>query len=291
MIAPRFMTEVFYNHKNFLKSQENFLSDLSPYMLSSDVWTKLCDEMEKPKDMDKQIVPETKAPTLFRPGLRDFIFWSIYVAMNGEALYQSQIKSGTNMINLMMNEKRKMSEYFNANGARLKNSNHKITLATMNQIKCNLMTKPVMDSVESLIPCSIYYGRPIYVYFEEISSYMVFVGKDYVSDVETIGTTLSDVETNGTTTPDGTTPVECDPNIILLVAKDGRYALDYEVSNFMKIKDTLFQIQHYEKALLGISNYKTEELREIYKKVFGEEKEMKKPEYYENILVRCAKVI
>ena len=154
----------------------------------------------------------------------------------------------------------------------------------MNQIKCNLMTKPVMDSVESLIPCSIYYGRPIYVYFEEIFSYMVFVGKDYVSDVENICTT-SDVET------DGTTPVECDPNIILLVAKDGRYALDYEVSNFMKIKDTLFQIQHYEKALLGISNYKTEELREIYKKVFGEEKEMKKPEYYENILVRCAKVI
>ena len=269
------MTEVFYNHKNFLKTQENFLSSLSPYMLSSDVWTKLCDEMAKPKDVDKLIIPETKAPTMFRPGLRDSIFWSIYVAMNGEALYQSQIKSGTNMINLMMNEKRKMSEYFNTNGASLKNSNHKITLATINQIKCNLMTKPVMDSIESLIPCSIYYGRPIYVYFEEISSYMVFVGKDYVSDVET----------------DGTTPIECDPNIILLLVKDGRYALDYEVSNFMKIKDTLFHIQHYEKALLGISNYKTDELREIYKKVFGEEKEMKKPEYYENILVRCAKVI
>ena len=292
------MTEVFYNHKNFLKTQENFLSSLSPYMLSSDVWTKLCDEMAKPKDVDKLIVHSdcstysacsacstaTKAPTVFRPGLRDSIFWSIYVAMNGEALYQSQIKSGTNMINLMMNEKRKMSEYFNTNGASLKNSNHKITLATINQIKCNLMTKPVMDSIESLIPCSIYYARPIYVYFEEISSYMVFVGKDYVSDVENICTT-SDVET------DGTTPIECDPNIILLVAKDGRYALDYEVSNFMKIKDTLFQIQHYEKALLGISNYKTDELREIYKKVYGEEKEMKKPEYYENILVRCAKVI
>ncbi len=53
MIAPKFMTEVFYNHKNFLKTQENFLiksadslsedmlSSLSPYMLSSDVWIKL----------------------------------------------------------------------------------------------------------------------------------------------------------------------------------------------------------------------------------------------------------
>jgi hypothetical protein len=175
------------------------------------------------------------------------------------------------------------------------------------------MTKPVMDSIESLIPCSIYYARPIYVYFEEISSYMVFVGKDYVSDMD--GTTPDGTTSDGTTpdgttpdgttpdgttpdgttpdgtTPDGTTHLECDPNIILLVAKDGRYALDYEVSNFMKIKDTLFHIQHYEKALLGISNYKTDELREIYKKVFGEEKEMKKPEYYENILVRCAKVI
>jgi hypothetical protein len=311
MIAPKFMTEVFYNHKNFLKTQENFLiksadslsedklSSLSPYMLSSDVWIKLCDEMIKSKDVDKLIVaprsvePMVKAPTMFRPGLRDSIFWCIYVAMNGESLYQSQIKTGTNMINLMMNEKRKMSEYFNTNGASLKNSNHKITLATINQIKCNLMTKPVMDSIESLIPCSIYYARPIYVYFEEISSYMVFVGKDYVSDMD--GTTPDGTTSDGTTpdgtTPDGTTHLECDPNIILLVAKDGRYALDYEVSNFMKIKDTLFHIQHYEKALLGISNYKTDELREIYKKVFGEEKEMKKPEYYENILVRCAKVI
>jgi hypothetical protein len=130
MIAPKFMTEVFYNHKNFLKTQENFLiksadslsedklSSLSPYMLTSDVWIKLCDEMIKSKDVDKLIVdprsvePMVKAPTMFRPGLRDSIFWCIYVAMNGESLYQSQIKTGTNMINLMMNEKRKMSEYF-----------------------------------------------------------------------------------------------------------------------------------------------------------------------------------
>lgn len=285
MLAPKFLNEIFYGQKNFLKSQENFLSDLNPYMLTPDVWAQWNRQFEKTNNEfpllkssismssnSHQATPlgNDEFP-LFKPTLRDSLFWCIYVAINGEPFYQSQLKSGTNMINLMMNEKKAISEHFNKNTSLLKNSNHKITLAKINEIKCNLMTKPIMDSVESFIPCSIYYGRPIYVYFEEINSYLQFQDKNYVSDEDD--------------------NAKIDENIILLLIKDGKFSLDYDVSNFMKKKDALFHIQHYEKILSGASNYKTDEMREIYKTVFGEDAEMKKPEYYEKVLVKISAVV
>lgn len=277
MFAPKIMNELFYNQKNFLKTQENFLSDLKPYMLTPDVWEKMSAEnpiVEK-SIVEKSIVEEvSKKTTSFKPGLRDSIFWCIYVAINGELNYQNQMKSGTNMINLMMNEKKAISDHFNNNSSLLKNSNHKITLAKINEIKCNLMTKSIMDSVESFIPCSIYYGRPIYVYFEEIHSYLLFVDKNYVDD--------DDTDTVHTDT------VHTDPNIILLMVKDRRFTLETNVVNFLEKKDSLFHIQHYEKILSGVSNYKTDEIREIYKKVFGEDADLKKPEYYEKVLVKIS---
>jgi hypothetical protein len=276
MLAPKFMNEIFYGQKNFLKSQENFLSDLNPYMLTPDVWAQMHNVVPNavPNVLTDTALIQNKeaANTKFKPNLRDSIFWCIYVAINGEPFYQSQLKSGTNMINLMMNEKKAISDHFNKNTTLLKNSNHKITLAKINEIKCDLMTKPVMDSVESFIPCSIYYGRPIYVYFEEIQSYLRFNDKNYISD-------------------DDNNDEKIDENIILMEVKDGKFTLEHEVSNFMKKKDALFHIQHYEKILSGVSNYKTDELRNIYKTVFGEDVEMKKPEYYEKILVKLSAVI
>lgn len=263
---PKFMNEILYNQKNFLKSQENFLSDLKPYMLTPDVWEKLSASSTRP--ITDVVINK---PTSFKPNQRDSIFWCIYVAVNGEPFYQSQIKSGANMINLMMNEKKAISDHFNNNSALLKNSNHKITLGKINEIKCNLMTKPVMDSVESFIPCSIYYGRPIYVYFEEIHSYLLFVDKNYVSDEDDA--------------------IHSDPNVILIMIKDKKITLETNFSNFLEKKDSLFHIQHYDKVLSGVSNYKTNEIREIYKKVFGEDADLKKPEYYEKVLVKISVII
>jgi hypothetical protein len=274
MFAPKFMNEILYNQKNFLKSQENFLSDLKPYMLVPEVWEKLS-ATQCIKEIDV-VIPNNKS-TSFKPGLRDSIFWCIYVAIHGEPCYQSQIKSGTNMINLMMNEKKAISDHFNNNSTLLKNSNQKLTLAKINEIKCNLMTKPVMDSVESFIPCSIYYGRPIFVYFEEIRSYLRFADKNYVSD-------------NDNTDEDNDVSYN-DPNVIIILVKDRQITLETNVSNFLEKKDSLFHIQHYDKILSGVSNYKTNEIREIYKKVFGEDADFKKPEYYEKVLVKISTIV
>jgi hypothetical protein len=272
------MNEILYNQKNFLKSQENFLLKLAPYMLSHDVWEKIKAENKdviihassSSSSSSDSPFPSPPPPikTFFQSNLRDSIFWCIYVAINGESCFQSQLKSGVNMINLMMNEKKAISDYFNNNLSALKNSNHKITLAKINEIKCNLMTKSCMDSIDNFIPCSIYYKRPIYVYFEEIHSYMLFVDKNYVDN---------DDDTEG--------------DDILLSIKDGRFVLESNVAEFIKNKCNLFHIQHYEKILAGISTYKTNEVQEIYKTIFGKDDGLKKTEYYEKILVKCSAIV
>ena len=188
--------------------------------------------------------------------MRNCIFWYTYTAINGEC---------ETTTNIMMNEKKTISDYFNNNLTSLKNSNHKLTLAKINEIKCNLMTQLYMDNVESFIPLSIYYKRPIYIYFKNINSYMRFEDKNYVCDDE------SDI----------------DSNIILFFAKDNQVTLETDVETFMKTKDSLFYIQHYDKILPGVSTFKTDEIREIYKTVFGKDDDLKKPEYYEKVLVKC----
>ena len=287
MNAPHFMNEILFNQKNFLNKQEHFSFDrLQPYILTPENWENLkntfakvvIEPSTKPsvEPLTEPLVeklsiekPVTAKPIhRFKTNLKDSIFWSIYVAVNGETIYQTQIQKGVNMVNFMMNEKKTMSDHFNKNPALLKNSNQKITLAKINEIKCNLMTKSYMDTVESFIPCSIYYGKPIYVVFEEINSYMKFVDKNYISDDE-----------------------QDDPNVIILYANGGRFTLEPNRKDLIKIQSKMFYIQHYEKPLSGVSNYKTEELKEIYKMVFTEDVTMKKPEYYEKIVVKCSATI
>ena len=278
MNAPHFMNEILFNQKNFLNKQEHFSFErLQPYILTPENWEIFKNSFVKVKEpLTKPLVekplsekPLSEKPVhRFKTNLKDSIFWCIYVAINGETVYQTQIQKGVNMVNFMMNEKKTMSDHFNKNPALLKNSNQKITLAKINEIKCNLMTKLYMDTVESFIPCSIYYGKPIYVVFEEINSYMKFVDKNYISDDE-----------------------QDDPNVIILYANGGRFTLESNRKDLIKIKSEMFYIQHYEKPLSGVSNYKTEELKEIYKMVFTQDITMKKPEYYEKIVVKCSATI
>ena len=282
MNAPHFMNEILFNQKNFLNKQEHFSFDrLQPYILTPENWEIFKNSVVKVvvEPSIKQLVELTTKPVTTKPliekpihrfktNLKDSIFWCIYVAVNGETIYQTQIQKGVNMVNFMMNEKKTMSDHFNKNPALLKNSNQKITLAKINEIKCNLMTKSYMDTVESFIPCSIYYGKPIYVVFEEINSYMKFVDKNYISDDE-----------------------QDDPNVIILYANGGRFTLEPNRKDLNKIQSEMFYIQHYEKPLSGVSNYKTEELKEIYKMVFTQDITMKKPEYYEKIVVKCSATI
>lgn len=272
------MDKVFFGRANFFDNGS--LEDLGDFMLTSANWEKrkpvdqVFDEVipsekkqciETPIIIVAPIVVTKNVITRFTPRHKDTIFWCIHEAING-----SSKSTSLNHINVMMNEKKAMADFFNQSPNALKNSNHKITLAKINEIRCNLMTKPAMDSVESFLPCSIFYKRNIFVHFEAIHSYMKFADKTTVSD---------DLD-------------EDLANSILVYANGGRFELEtckVKVAHFLENIDALFYLQHYEKVMVGVGNYKTDELRDIYKTVFAvvEDTNFKKPEYYEKVLVKC----
>ena len=245
MHPPSYMNEILFGQKNFLENKENFLL-LAPYMLTHKVYENLdytpyVKHIQQPKQFDFH---------------KDTLFWSIFVAVKGELEYTKLKHGGYNMVNIMMNEKKNISDHFNSNPELLKLINHRITLAKINEIKCNLMVKP-FDSIESCVPCAIYYNKPIVVYFEDIKCHVKFVSKNYVSD---------DVD-----------------ETIYLTLKNNKISIG-------KPECLGIALYHYEKPLQGVSNYKGDELKTIYGQIF-EPAEMNKPEYYEAIMVKCSSVL
>lgn len=225
------------------------------------------------------IIPVSAKPSMktrFRSYLKDSLFWCMYVHSHGQTVFETQKTIGTNMLNLMMNEKREMSDFFNKedNKTALKLSNHKITNIKINEIKCDLMTKPMLSSIESLIPCCVYWKCPIYVDLGD-KIFLHFVPNTYVSDADP------------------------DPDAVLLYMVEGRFELEIDQEKKTKQISEMrtgnwHKIQHYEKPLLGISTYKTEELQGIYDNIFVNvvnEKKMKKQDYYGAIAEKCARKI
>ena len=193
-----------------------------------------------------------------------------------------------------MNEKHLISEHCNKNPNALKASNYKITIAKMNEIRCDLMTKPFMDKAAGgLVACAIYYKRPIYVVFEEIGAYLCFVSKEYVDDDDDNDGGGGD-DDNGASYKD---------DILLRVEAGGRIHLD-QSGPAADIKANYMALPHFEKPMLGASNYKLDELVKLYVRIFGSVSDimskadimsprdkMSKSEYYEKLLVKMSACI
>lgn len=224
----------------------------------------------------EQIKPQAK--TRFRSYLKDSLFWCMYVHSHGYAAFETHKAIGTNMLNLMMNEKRLLSDFFNKedNKTALKNTNHKITNIKINEIKCDLMTKPMLSSIEALIPCCVYWNCPIYVDLGN-KTFLHFVPNTYVSDEDTASS---------------------DPNAVLLYICEGRFELELDAEkksqNIQEMCQGYYKIPHYEKPLLSIGSYKTDEMQYLYDMVINAsditqctKTKMKKQEMYAAIAQKC----
>lgn len=280
MSAPFFMNRVLFGQSNLIEN--GGLNQLSSYMLTPDNFltdddyemniedaliiepkTVLSVEPKTVLSVEPKTVLSVEPKTRYVTRERDSIFWSIYTAIHGP-------NTAPNAVNLMMNEKKAMSDYFNKNPNTLKNINHKVTLAKINEIKCNLMTKPFMEGIESFIPCSIYYKRPIFVFYEEINAYFTFVDKTYVSDDE-----------------------DADGETILIYANGNRFSLETcktKTSDFVRNqKSALVYLHDLERIISGISSFKVEELKKYYNIVFSKDEDpgFNKTEYYEKVLMKC----
>jgi hypothetical protein len=302
--------KLIYGQKDFMLEHDT-LECLEKYMMTDDLATRLHSSYKKIEEtltkvlnVQEPIVPkpivqelvlkepivqgipsktpslEPKVPPIQKPQYKyhakskDSVFTCVYVAINGE---QSLFQKGTTATNLLMNEKRLISEHLNKNPNALKASNYKLTIAKMNEIRCDLMTRPFMDKAAGgLVACAIYYKRPIYAVFEEIGAYLRFVSKEYVSDEEDDYNAVNAVNAD---------------DIILRIEKGGRLYLD-QSGKSADIRANYMALEHYEKPMLGASAYKLDDLVGMYARIFGpSDVKMSKPEYYEKLLVKMTECV
>jgi hypothetical protein len=282
--VPDFIQKIFLNQKNFLGTQQNEEAMLTKSVFRNIV-SKLNFDLPTPQPVQESVFiqEESKKPdfliiekksTRFQPQHNDSLYWCMFVHANDEALYQTKIHLKTNMTNLLMSEKKQMSDFFNKNDNKiLKNTNQKITLTTAVELKSDLMTKPYMMNYSALISCCLYFKCPIYAINEKTKTYILFQPNDYVSDNENIAE---------------------DPNAVVLYSEKGRISLETDADEKKKMITTLIEgnkylkLEQYDKPLLAISNYKIEDLQNIYSILFDECPKMKKPEYYDKIVERCS---
>jgi hypothetical protein len=230
--------------------------------------TIIQEPISKTPSLEPKVPPIQKPQYKYHAKSKDSVFTCVYVAINGEP---SLFQKGTTTTNLLMNEKRLMSEHLNKNPNALKASNYKLTIAKMNEIRCDLMTRPFMDKAAGgLVACAIYYKRPIYAVFEEIGAYLRFVSKEYVSDED---------------------DDDSADDIILRIEKGGRLYLD-QSGKSADIRANYMALAHYEKPMLGASAYKLDELVGMYVRIFGpSDVKMSKSEYYEKLLVKMTECV
>ena len=283
---------LFIGQKNYMDDNKT-LASLEQFMMTPDFYDKIQITVPSHKTIETNVLDitdtkniietkdiietkniiETKTPTPdsvrnyhFYPKSKDCIFMCVYVAVYGEqALHQK----GVNITNKIMNEKKLISDHCNSSPGVLKMSNYKLTIAKMNEIRCELMTQPFMNKIGGgLVAYSIYYKRPIYVVCEDIGAYLRFVSKEYVDD-------------------------EGETDAIILRIEGTRIYLD-QSGKSADVRSKYMALPHFEKPMLGASNYKLDELVNMYGRIMRgpvSSEKMSKTEYYEKILVRMSECV
>ena len=222
------------------------LEVLTPFMFCVEKKNKALEEMEAAP------TPETKIDKLTSvKNCEDVLFWSIYLAVNGDAEYNR----AWNTTNVEMEEKTKIAQTFFENRNNIKSLvDKKLTKVACGKIAESVQTKPKL-SIEELPAVSLYYNIDIYLVNEE--------NKTYVS----------------CTKPNPT-------NTVILYKRGPKYFIEYCQSK-EELLESFIHISD-EKPFKAIGNYKVDDL-EMIASITGYkfEKPILKKVLYENLMVHC----
>ena len=254
-----FLHQIFYNYNKF--DDESSCKELEKYFLTVenkkrilDLSMETLDKKERVKKED--IAPQVETETLdkrdiFYSNKQNQLFWTIYVAIYG---YEQYMAISTKYGNAELEEKQKIIEFLKTGYAKMKETNKK-TSKTLIQTWMSEIMSAAKHTISILQVFSVYYKRPIFVYFEEVKSYLYFPHSS---------------EEDADVVP-----------IIVLQNKDGHYGLYHDSAFVNTIKEGIC-FEDVDKPLKGMSAYKIGDLQELAKKCgFGEnETKLKKPELY-----------
>lgn len=205
--------------------------------------------------------PTVKEPHWISPKQNDTLFWCLYSIHYGHNDYR---QVGRNYGIRLLEVKKEIGEWIQKNPSKLKQTNYKITKASVQEIMSECLTSPRDTSPLSLLAYLSYFNLNAVVMNESEKLAIKFIG-------------CVDAE---------------NPTYMLKRDAYGRYKIKEEpltADELSSLENTCFILDNYERPLKSISNYKTDQLESLAKKmgVFEEGKKYKKADLYAAVYEAC----
>jgi hypothetical protein len=292
------LNQIFYNYNKFdiytfnrpddiLRLEPLFFS-LSKHEMEMELVTEKEKEKEKekesmlpiiidaPKQTEHVLHPhpatKTKEPEIkkskkwFEPLQKDTIFWCVFSFIYGHTEY---LMVGSRYGNRELEEKGKMMSYLNESKKQLKNINHKITNANIQEILSEFLALQNETTFLGIIGLVAFYKIRILLVDENRNLYVDF----HIVDTETKTCILYK-----NTTGKG--------------SRGAKYRMNMDLeeteSEVSRIQTNMLRLEHFTKPLRAISSYKLSELEEISKIIgLSNNDKLKKPELYARITEYC----
>jgi len=189
-------------------------------------------------------VPVTTTMTdkqVYYPQKKNSLFWCVFISVYG---YNEYYLIGNRFSNKELDVKQSMVHYFMQNTKHFKNSNYKVTNGLIQEITAELM----INNKSSLLECiafSIFFKRHLFIV--KHTTYLMF--------------TYQNLEGSEMTSE----------NIVIVHydREKGEYGIDLEptIHKVDSIRQEKVMLEHYDKPLKGVSNYKVYELEDIGRKL------------------------
>lgn len=250
-----------------ISSQQNVISPITPPPSPVFIQKK---EENLPEEAEKEPLLLPLKQTVYPTSATNTIFWAIYVAFYGLADYQ--LLGVAKERKRELEEKQKILEFFEKSPKLLKTGGgYKLTNVEVMEYKSDLLLEK--DTLRSLVGYSVFYKTNIIVMFKEKNAYLQFT---YEDDAEETAPTIvleycPKMRAYGLSLEYGT-----DYDLLSARQRNSREELDKKL-------EKMFQMEHYEKPLKAIGNYKVANLEDIAKILAINVSSMKKQDMYQAI--------
>ena len=203
----------------------------------------------------------TNVENIISPTQKDTLFWCIFILHFG---YNEYLQVNRNYGIKELEAKQKIIEYLNKNPGILKQTNYKITKASVQEILSDFLTSQKETSMLCFIAMISYFKMNI-IMVDSTNRFML----EFISNKD------EDLST-----------------YVLYKDGYGKYKVNIEpvfADNINNMKNTLICLENYMKPIKTASNYKIDDLIELARKlgIYNENMKYKKNDLYEQICEIC----
>jgi hypothetical protein len=243
-----------YKNYMFTKTTKDLFSEASKVDVEYD--------KTEPEDIVIPEIDEIKKEQM-APKQPDTLFWCLYIIHHGMGQYNN---IGFNYGVKELEEKQRLATFIKDNSARIKGTNYKVTNILIQEILSELLTSQKETSLAALVAFTAFYDINIFM-------------------VDAHDRCALEFRSNKESEPDGST-------YIIRKDKYGKYSVELDSisgGRVIELREKYVVLESYMRPIKAASNFKTEELVELAKrlKIYDENKKCKKAELYESIQGLC----